>query len=643
MDSNWTTVQQADWAEGLLLHVLDGLTNGTGYDVEVRAVTTSAAAWSATDTGTPAEHGGTLADATDLPLNTYMGGSIEPGTDEDYLKLELGSSTGIIIFTRGDLDTVGELLKSDGTAIDGNDDGYLSHGIRNFLIWDSLTAGTYYVKVTSYGEATGDYVLKTTPIPDSTSRSNARTISLGGFRNGLIDPLFDTDWFTFTLTQQTRVIIRGSSRVEGELLDSRGQSIDDFESFELPGSGFVHLADLAPGKYYIEVKAASLFLDGLYSLYVLEATEPGSTLDDAVPLTLYRAAVGTIDPTTDTDYFSIDLDDTTHVRLWAIGADADGADVDITGQLLDSNGISVSGADVYETSFGTSGPLGFALLHELGTARHYIKVTRNTGGTGASTGPYAMLLTRDVLYAELLERCEAVPVSNTAINDALYGCQWHLNNEGQRKGTAGEDINVEGAWTTTRGSGVNVAVVDDGMQYAHPDLTANVTRSRNHDYTGGNNIYDPAESHGTRVAGIIAAQNNSIGVRGVAPEAKIYGYNALLEDTDQNLANAILGDGRQPVGVRSVARSGPRQARHRHHHQLRPLHDRFRWHQRGRPPGLRRGRAGARRGQRPQLARRQADPGRVGPQERPRQRRLADRGAQVRLRSQRRHVLRVQP
>ena len=423
--------------------------------------------------------------------------------------------------------------------IDENDDGYLSSGIRNFLIWDSLTAGTYYVKVTSYGGATGDYILFTRPIADSTSRSNAQSISLGDQRNGLIDPLGDVDWFTFTLTQQTTVIVRGSSRIDGEILNSSGNSIDDFESVDLPASGFVHLADLAAGKYYIEVKPASVFLDGLYSLYLLEAAEPGSTRADAVPLDFYRVAAGTIDPTGDTDYFRIDVDETTHARLWAIGADVDGPDVDITGELQDRGGNTVSSAVVYETSFGTGGPLGFVLLHELSAGTHYLKVTRNTAGAGSATGPYAVLLSEDVLYAEFVERCESIPVSNASINDALYGCQWHLNNEGQRKGADGEDINVEDAWTTTRGSGVNVAVVDDGMQHDHPDLTLNVNEDRNHDYTGGDNIYDPAESHGTQVAGVIAARDNSIGMRGVAPRATIYGYNYLLNQSDMNEANAM--------------------------------------------------------------------------------------------------------
>ena len=81
------------------------------------------------------------------------------------------------------------------------------------------------------------------------------------------------------------------------------------------------------------------------------------------------------------------------------------------------------------------------------------------------------------------------------------------------------------------GEGVNVAVVDDGMYHTHEDLRDNVDSSRNHDYTGNGNIYRPLEHHGTHVAGLIAARDNGIGVRGVAPRATVYGYNYLAGPT----------------------------------------------------------------------------------------------------------------
>ena len=129
VESNWT-VEETVWTRGSRIHVLEGLTNGTGYDVQVRAVASTSADWSATSTGTSVEHGDTRADATTVALGTRIGGMIDPGSDADCFKLVLNRSTGILVFTGGDLDTYGELLKRDGSLITYNDDGYLSLDLR---------------------------------------------------------------------------------------------------------------------------------------------------------------------------------------------------------------------------------------------------------------------------------------------------------------------------------------------------------------------------------------------------------------------------------------------------------------------------------------------------------------------------------
>ena len=135
---------------------------------------------------------------------------------------------------------------------------------------------------------------------------------------------------------------------------------------------------------------------------------------------------------------------------------------------------------------------------------------------------------------------------SAGINDILYGCQWHLKNNGQFSGGASQDINVEPVWAGGNlGTDITVAVVDDGLDHQHPDLSANVDVSKNHEYNGDNLVYDPLANHGTAVAGVIAARDNNIGMRGVAPRAKIYGYNLLniadtfAEITQQNTANAM--------------------------------------------------------------------------------------------------------
>ena len=84
-----------------------------------------------------------------------------------------------------------------------------------------------------------------------------------------------------------------------------------------------------------------------------------------------------------------------------------------------------------------------------------------------------------------------------------------------------------------------MAVVDDGMDHTHGDLAANVDASRNHDYTGVGDIHHRYAHHGTNVAGVLAARDNSTGVRGVAPRATIYGYNVLVESTEENQTDAM--------------------------------------------------------------------------------------------------------
>ena len=71
-------------------------------------------------------------------------------------------------------------------------------------------------------------------------------------------------------------------------------------------------------------------------------------------------------------------------------------------------------------------------------------------------------------YTYFENRCSSISRS-AGINDALYGCQWHLKNDDQFRNSAGQDIRVEEVWPSYTGDGINVAVVDDGMHYTHED------------------------------------------------------------------------------------------------------------------------------------------------------------------------------
>ncbi|NIO10875.1 MAG: S8 family serine peptidase, partial [Deltaproteobacteria bacterium] len=70
-----------------------------------------------------------------------------------------------------------------------------------------------------------------------------------------------------------------------------------------------------------------------------------------------------------------------------------------------------------------------------------------------------------------------------------------------------------------------MAILDSGIDIDHPDLDDNLTGCENFIYWWRNCNDD--NGHGTHVAGIIAAEDNSFGVVGVAPEAKIYALKVL--------------------------------------------------------------------------------------------------------------------
>lgn len=99
--------------------------------------------------------------------------------------------------------------------------------------------------------------------------------------------------------------------------------------------------------------------------------------------------------------------------------------------------------------------------------------------------------------------------------------------------------------TTNKGNGTTVAVLDTGIDFSHPDLMVNISLSRDFsgDGTGGNdnNTANGTGGHGTHVAGVVAALDNSVGVRGVAPEANLIAIKVLNRTGSGSFGSIISG------------------------------------------------------------------------------------------------------
>ena len=114
----------------------------------------------------------------------------------------------------------------------------------------------------------------------------------------------------------------------------------------------------------------------------------------------------------------------------------------------------------------------------------------------------------------------AAPAS--AANDEHFDLLWGL-----------QKVRAEQAWAKGKGSGAIIAIVDTGVDLQHEDLKGAFVAGR--DFVDDDNDPDDENGHGTHVAGIAAARaNNSLGVAGVAPQAKIMPIRVLDEDGEGN-------------------------------------------------------------------------------------------------------------
>lgn len=111
-----------------------------------------------------------------------------------------------------------------------------------------------------------------------------------------------------------------------------------------------------------------------------------------------------------------------------------------------------------------------------------------------------------------------VKIEPCATNDPLFSQQWGLKNTSY----SGYDINVEGAWSLSTGSGVKIAVVDNKIDPGHDDLSSNLSNLSYDVSTGTSCTHTDGEDHGTHVAGIAGAvANNNLQIAGVAYDAEI--------------------------------------------------------------------------------------------------------------------------
>ena len=539
VESNWSVVDDA-WlpTSGRLQHVIFGLTNDSGYDVQVRAVDILDGVWSASTVGTPADLANAYnASPTTITPGLRVGGNLQSSSDEDWVQFTVETDAAFVLYSTGNLDTHGRL--EDEIGLLTQDDNTNLDGSANFFIGGGLAAMTYYLQVTGVGGVTGEYTLHVEEIRETGSTSDAEVIE-AYITEFVHISRNDADYLVMEVDVITDVLVHSDGGFDGKVTveDRFGELASNDDSL-FPASRLeFHIREkFFVDTYEFKVEAAVPGNAGILAVHVRPVVEPGSTLADAAPLVvgdlerfyLGKPAGGNIEPSSDVDYFKIEL--SSAERLFIRGVSYE---LDIEGQLLDAMGDPVA-VGSYEETFWKSGPMGFTLNGSVLAGTYYLEVSHD----GFDSGAYTVSAATDPGQAPLADECRMLAASDPPVADELYGCQWHLSQTSQYGGTA-PDINVEDVWTAGElGEGVGVVIVDNGLDTGHPDLVDNVDTSRNHNYLDTPGLVYVYNNHGTAMAGVAAARDNAIGGRGVAPRASLYGYNLLRANTFVNTLDAM--------------------------------------------------------------------------------------------------------
>ncbi len=130
-------------------------------------------------------------------------------------------------------------------------------------------------------------------------------------------------------------------------------------------------------------------------------------------------------------------------------------------------------------------------------------------------------IAENILKEKNVEFCHPELVQERRFK-SIHPLQWHLGPTAINGKSIDAHVDIQKAWTFTRGRGVTIAVIDDGMDAAHPEFEGRIV----HPFDATMHIPDsspksPDDNHGTACAGIACAAGLQDGASGTAPEANL--------------------------------------------------------------------------------------------------------------------------
>lgn len=418
--------------------------------------------------------------------------------------------------------------------------------------WQILSSGNYFVQVYQYmGETSYRLNLSTTTSNLLPAETDLGVLSTEQTRIGTINSTNTVDTLRFTLNQTSNfnLDLTGlSSDADVRLIQdlNNNQILDASEILAAAtngGSASETLSrTLQAGTYFVQVYQ---FWGNTNYNVTLSATplatpiDAGNTLATARDLGILSSPQTVFDyvGTSDTnDFYRFTLNGTNTVNLNLSGLSAD-ADMQLI-QDANNNGV-VDAGEVLAYPW-QDGILPENLTIGLGAGTYYIRVFPYSGSTNysltASATPFSLPAGYDMNFGYGL--VDAAAAVAQAVNQSPFAAVTDVGGLNPDL----DQINAPEVWANGyTGQGIVVAVVDSGVDYTHPDLDSNIWVNsdeiagngidddnngfiddvRGWDFVQNDNTPTDPNSHGTHVAGTIAAENNGFGATGVAPNASI--------------------------------------------------------------------------------------------------------------------------
>jgi Ca2+-binding RTX toxin-like protein len=398
---------------------------------------------------------------------------------------------------------VGSPSRMAGSSFDATENGTLAIKVSSSSAQD---VGQYAIRVLNLGIDGGDEAVDRITDFDSSS-----LITVGDSQSGALQSVDDVDLYGVYLeaAQRVNISVKGYDAGEGTLAEANVALVTSTgvvvarASSNADGVAKVDVSVVESGTYLIRVDNAGIESNsGTYLIETL-SLDGAAQQDDIVDNFLTTEVVSPGQPLQteisfegDVDWAKADLNANTNyvVDVLAAGAES-GTLSDSFLQVFDSQGVLLNSND-------DSGA-GFDSRIKLSGGENGQTVYFSVSGNSGVTGTYQLRLRENY----------------TGDFDPLVSEQWYR-----------ESLHVTDLGGEYTGAGITIGVIDDGVDYAHPDLQNQLDFSIDYDYqfnteSGEHKHVLPPDYHGTPVSGImVAEENNGTGIVGLSPDADVASF-----------------------------------------------------------------------------------------------------------------------